>query len=74
MWDYVVFKKQQPIIKKRTAANAKGTMMPTAGTKPGQGKNKQSYQEFFKKKYDDLGLEDEYDKAYRPIQKVNSIS
>ena len=57
-----MFKKQKPIVKKTNGSTA---------SRARKENSKQSYQEFMKKKYEDLGLEEEYDKMYRPAQKVS---
>lgn len=70
MWDFVVFKKEKPL--KRNISAAKFKPKPPGETKDGKKAfNKASYQEFIKKKYEDLGLEDEFDSVYRPVQKVS---
>ncbi|XP_067933442.1 chromosome transmission fidelity protein 18 homolog [Watersipora subatra] len=66
MWDYVVFKKEKPRIKKQAAQSKPLGRDGSAGLRKGKLNSK----EFFKKKYDDLGLEEEFDKFYRPVQKV----
>ncbi|KAF6029468.1 CHTF18 [Bugula neritina] len=65
MWDYLVFKKHKPSRKVKKSYDSKGVQ--GAG---GKGLNKQTYQEFMKKKYEDLGLEDDFDSLFRPVQKV----
>ena len=61
MWDHVVFNKPKPVIQKNKAGSAK--------EKGGPGK-KLNYKEFMKMKYEDLGLDEEFDTQYRPQQKV----
>lgn len=65
MWDYLVFKKHKPSRKVKKSYDSKGVQ----GT-GGKVHNKQTYQEFMKKKYEDLGLEDDFDSLFRPVQKA----
>lgn len=62
MWDHVVFKKPKPVVQKSKAGAGKG-----------KGGNKLNYKEFMKMKYEDLGLDEDFDTQYRPQQKVGTI-
>lgn len=72
MWDYVVFKKQRPLKKCASSTGDNSNINVGIGGKTGKGgNNKKTYKEFMKKKYEDLDLEEDFDKLYRPIQKAS---